>query len=69
VKPCSRCTIPDVDPDTADTGMAVGEALQAYRQDRRLMGAVTFGMNAIVLQGDGQMLHEGMAGEGVWGVW
>ena len=23
VKPCSRCTIPDVDPDTADTGMAV----------------------------------------------
>ena len=39
----------------------VGDTLQAYRQDARLNGAVTFGMNAIVLQGDGQVLRVGQA--------
>lgn len=69
VKPCSRCSIPDVDPATAERGSAVSQVLHAYRQDRRLMGAVTFGMNAIVRSGTGQMLHEGMRGLGVWGAW
>lgn len=69
VKPCARCTVPDVDPVTAEVSQVVGPMLQTYRQDRRLMGAVTFGMNAIVRQGDGQMLHEGMGGYGVWGAW
>lgn len=59
VKPCARCPIPDVDPVTADTGSAVGETLRAYRQDRRLDGAITFGMNAIVLQGAGRVLRVG----------
>lgn len=69
VKPCARCSIPDVDPATGEAGSLVSPVLQSYRQDRRLMGAITFGMNAIVRQGDGQMLYEGMAGEGRWGVW
>jgi len=69
VKPCARCGIPDVDPDTALVGHGVGQALQAYRRDRRLMGAITFGMNAVVTHGTGQMLHEGMAGDGLWGAW
>ncbi|NIC42980.1 MOSC domain-containing protein [Aquabacterium sp. A08] len=69
VKPCARCTMPDVDPQTAERGSAVGQLLHGYRQDRRLMGAVTFGMNAIVRRGDGQLLHEGMAGHGTWGAW
>lgn len=69
VKPCARCTIPDVDPSTAEVGQAVAPLLQTYRQDRRLMGSVTFGMNAIVREGGGQMLHEGMLGRGVWGAW
>lgn len=69
VKPCSRCSIPDVDPQTAQRGSAVSQVLQAYRQDKRLMGAVTFGMNVIVRAGAGQMLHEGMEGVGVWGAW
>ena len=69
VKPCPRCAIPDVDPSTGVPGTQVGALLQTYRQDRRLMGAITFGMNAIVRSGAGQMLHEGMTGEGVWGAW
>ena len=59
VKPCARCPIPNIDPATAEASPAVGDTLQAYRQDARLKGAVTFGMNAIVLQGDGQMLRVG----------
>ncbi len=66
VKPCARCSIPDVDPDTAATGHAVGDALQGYRQDARVGGAVTFGMNAIVLEGDGQMLRVGQRVSAPW---
>ncbi|MDZ4126122.1 MAG: MOSC N-terminal beta barrel domain-containing protein, partial [Hydrogenophaga sp.] len=49
VKPCARCPIPNIDPVTATSSPAVGDTLQGYRQDARLNGAVTFGMNAIVL--------------------
>ena len=59
VKPCARCPIPNIDPATAESRPAVGDTLQGYRQDARLDGAVTFGMNAIVLQGDGQVLRVG----------
>lgn len=59
VKPCSRCPIPDIDPATAETHPAVGDMLRTYRQDKRLRGAITFGMNAIVRQGAGQMLRVG----------
>jgi hypothetical protein len=51
VKPCARCSIPGVDPDSGAQGFAVGHTLAAYRADARLGGAVTFGMNAIVLDG------------------
>ena len=61
VKPCARCPIPNVDPATAHTDPRVSDTLQTYRQDQRLNGAVTFGMNAIVLQGDGQVLRVGQA--------
>ncbi len=69
VKPCSRCSVPDVDPATAHATTDVSVLLNTYRQDRRLMGAITFGMNAIVRAGAGQMLREGMQGTGVWGAW
>ncbi|MBX3607540.1 MAG: MOSC N-terminal beta barrel domain-containing protein [Piscinibacter sp.] len=62
VKPCSRCSIPDVDPATADTGHAVGDTLAAYRADARLDGAITFGMNAILLEGIERTLRVGMEG-------
>ena len=59
VKPCARCTIPDVDPATAETGTAVNETLRAYRADPLLDGALTFGMNVIVLEGVEQALRVG----------
>lgn len=61
VKPCARCSIPDIDPLTAQRGTAVGDALQGYRQDARLGGALTFGMNAIVLSGTDAVLRVGQA--------
>ena len=59
VKPCARCPVPDIDPDTAESHPAVGDTLRTYRHDRRLGGAVTFGMNAIVRLGAGQVLRVG----------
>lgn len=50
-----------IDPATAAFSPAVGDTLQAYRQDGRLNGAVTFGVNAIVVQGDGLLLRVGQA--------
>ena len=51
VKPCGRCSIPDVNPQTGETDDAVGQVLASYRRDAGLTGEVTFGMNAIVTQG------------------
>ena len=62
VKPCARCSIPDVDPITAEQGHAVTDALAAYRADARLNGALTFGMNAVILEGIERVLRVGAAG-------
>ncbi|MBC7608813.1 MAG: MOSC N-terminal beta barrel domain-containing protein [Polaromonas sp.] len=51
VKPCSRCPIPNIDPATANISPQVSDMLQTYRQDARVRGALTFGMNLIVLEG------------------
>ena len=51
VKPCARCPIPDIDPATATRSPEVGDTLRTYRADPRVDGAITFGMNAIVIQG------------------
>ncbi len=59
VKPCVRCSIPDIDPATAQRGTAVSETLRGYRADARVGGAISFGMNAIVLDGVGQTLRVG----------
>ena len=59
VKPCARCPIPNIDPQTATSSPAVGDMLQTYRQDARVNGAVTFGMNAIVIDGIDHMLRVG----------
>jgi hypothetical protein len=62
VKPCSRCSIPDVDPERGQLDHAVSAELAAYRADPRVNGQVTFGMNAIVEQGDECWLHTGASG-------
>ncbi len=59
VKPCPRCPIPNIDPATALSSPVVGDTLQTYRQDARVNGAVTFGMNAIVLAGLDAVLRVG----------
>ena len=60
-KPCSRCTMVDVDPQTATTGTRVLDALQAYRRDPRLDGAISFGMNLMVVEGFDQTLAVGQS--------
>lgn len=61
VKPCVRCTIPDVDPATAERGAAVGDTLATFRADARMGGGLTFGMNAVVLEGIDKVLRVGQA--------
>lgn len=50
IKPCPRCPIPDVNPNTGISSPEVSQMLQTYRQDTRVDGAITFGMNAMVLE-------------------
>jgi uncharacterized protein YcbX len=61
VKPCPRCPIPNIDPATAESSPVVGDMLQTYRRDDRVGGAITFGMNAIVVEGVDQTLRVGQA--------
>lgn len=66
VKPCPRCPIPNVDPATGETSPGVLEALRPYRADARLDGALTFGMNAVIVQGAGHTLRVGDAVRADW---
>ena len=60
VKPCSRCQMVDVDPGAGARGaQPVLSTLAGYRRDSRLDGAVSFGMNLIVLEGMDQILEVG----------
>ncbi len=61
VKPCARCPIPDIDPATAESDTVVSQTLQAYRSDERLNGAISFGMNLIVVEGFDEILKVGQA--------
>lgn len=67
VKPCVRCSIPDVDPDSAETGHAVADTLASYRADARMDGGITFGMNAIVLEGVDRVLRVGQGAQASFG--
>lgn len=51
VKPCTRCTITEVDPRTGHHEPGVLQVLASFRADPRLGGAATFGQNAIVAAG------------------
>ena len=59
VKPCPRCPIPNINPDTAQSSPEVNDTLQTYRQDARVNGALTFGMNTIVSEGVDRVLRVG----------
>jgi len=51
VKPCTRCTIPEVDPGTGQHEAGILQVLALFRSDPRLGGAITFGQNCIVTDG------------------
>jgi len=59
VKPCARCPIPNVDPATAQLDPIVTDTLQGYRRNELLGGAISFGMNLIVEQGEELTLKVG----------
>lgn len=61
VKPCPRCPIPNVDPATGETNPLVTDTLQGYRRNDIVGGAVTFGMNLIIVAGEGETLRVGQA--------
>ncbi|MDD0812535.1 MOSC N-terminal beta barrel domain-containing protein [Curvibacter sp. RS43] len=64
VKPCARCPIPDIDPQSAQSSPEVGDTLRGFRSDDRVGGAITFGMNAIVTEGAERIVR---VGQPVWG--
>lgn len=51
VKPCTRCGITEVDPQTGRHDPGVLQVLATFRANMTLGGAVTFGQNAIVVDG------------------
>jgi uncharacterized protein len=59
VKPCGRCTIPDVNPATAEQGHSVADTMRAYRTNERIGGALAFGQNAVIVSGVGHRLRVG----------
>lgn len=48
VKPCPRCQIPDINPDTAIREPEITELLAQYRQLPSMDHAICFAMNAVV---------------------
>jgi len=66
VKPCTRCTIPSVDPATGVQHAEPSDTLASYRTDKRVGGGITFGMNAVVVEGFGLTLRVGQRGQARW---
>jgi uncharacterized protein YcbX len=60
VKPCVRCSVPNVDPTTGIPSTEPGDTLAIYRDNARA-GGITFGVNAIVVRGAGGTLARGDA--------
>lgn len=61
VKPCTRCATTHVDQELGEVADGPIEVLKGYRYDRALRG-VTFGQNAIIVEGIGQRLAAGISG-------
>jgi uncharacterized protein YcbX len=58
VKPCTRCVITSTDQLTGEPSTNPLPVLRAFRFDKALMG-VTFGENAVIAHGVGQVLKRG----------
>jgi uncharacterized protein YcbX len=66
VKPCVRCSIPNVDPATAETSHEPGDTMATFRADTRMKGGLTFGMNAVIVSGIEHTLRPGQRGTASW---
>jgi len=64
VKPCTRCQMPAIDQASGEIGPDPMDILLTYRANPRVDGAVTFGVNMIVREGDGAILRIGQDIEG-----
>jgi uncharacterized protein YcbX len=60
VKPCTRCIIPSTDQRTGIRGLDPLPVLRTFRFDPELLG-VTFGENAVISRGVGELLERGAA--------
>ena len=58
VKPCTRCRVTTTDQATARVGVEPLPTLGEFRMDRKLDG-VTFGVNAVVVEGEGRPMATG----------
>lgn len=67
VKPCTRCPVPNIDQLTGAPDPRwpnePSDTLSLYRADARLDGAITFGQNAVVVDGAGSTLAVGASVE------
>lgn len=61
VKPCTRCSIPNVDPVSAEVGPEPGATLAGFRADPRMNGGITFGVNAVIVNGIDHTLRVGQS--------
>ncbi|MFC7289356.1 MOSC domain-containing protein [Herminiimonas glaciei] len=59
VKPCPRCPLPSVDQASGEFGPDPLDILGTYRANPKVDGSITFGMNAVVLNGEGSILRVG----------
>ena len=59
VKPCPRCAVPSIDQQTGGLGPDPLDVLRTYRDGVGGISGIGFGMNCIVTQGEGTVLHIG----------
>jgi len=59
VKPCPRCPIPSIDQSSGEIGPDPLDILRTYRANSKIDGGIAFGMNAILLEGEGQVVRVG----------
>jgi uncharacterized protein YcbX len=59
VKPCTRCVITSTDQRTGEPSTNPLPVLRGFRFNKQLMG-VTFGENAVIARGAGEVLRRGM---------
>ncbi|MFJ2986919.1 MOSC domain-containing protein [Collimonas sp. NPDC087041] len=59
VKPCARCPMPSIDQATGEYGPDPLDILMTYRINPRVNDGITFGVNVILLEGEGEILRVG----------